>query len=188
MEKAELNSPDEQLMSEHACFFYRTRAEQLTVLVDYFSQGLAANELCVLATPELPETMITRLETKGLDVRRAVALGSFKILDMDQTYLDNNRFIAKYMIHNLGEFLKDARRLGYSGLRTAGEMSWLLSHGDSISEAINYQASVNNLQKTNNKLTGLCLYPFKDSFKEIIQPVLKIHPQHYLSANLERSY
>jgi hypothetical protein len=162
----------------HACFLYESAEERLSLLAKYFQEGLANNELCVLAVPEKTEAIVQKFKNIGFDPTESIKDGALCIFEMEDTYVPNGKFIAEYMIQNVTHFIEDAKSRGYNGLRTAGEMSWLNGHSEFIDEAIHYEDKVNDLITPDANFVGLCLYPVHEAFDEVIEGVLQTHPAY----------
>jgi hypothetical protein len=161
----------------HAAFFYETPEERLSTLAMYFLEGIADNELCVFVTADKPSDAVKKFKKYGADFRFVVKDGSLRILEMDSTYLPGGTFAADYALSNLKSYQQEAAKLGYSGLRTAGEMSWLYDHHDAAhTEAAAYEQRINKPPVANSKFIGLCLYPVQEHFTRVLRDVARTHP------------
>ena len=154
---------------------HKSVEERLDYLVRNYKEGFEQNKLCIYATPDCPEKAIDDFNAYGFDIQQAVANGSFKVFDMQQTYLPHGTFAVDFMLNNVEQFIEDAAKQGFNGTHTAGEMSWLYDQPDLWYEAIHYEGSINELQDCYPSFTGLCLYPTgKSTFIEDL--ALRIHP------------
>ena len=163
-------------MHGHISVLYDSPKQCMRLLAEYFKEGLAKNELCVFVWPAPKKQVIEELRVAGLDADEAVMSGDLRIFDMNSTYLPDGRFVADFMLDNVRNFIKDAREMGYKGLRTAGEMSWVYSHPDMIEEATAYEHDVNGLRDQNPGFTGLCLYPMRSHTTSTLKTALCTHP------------
>jgi hypothetical protein len=177
----------------HAAFLYNTSEERFEVLAKYFKEGLKNGELCVFVTADKPDDAADKLLEEGLDVREPIQTGQLRIFEMNDTYLPDGRFAANYMLSNVSNYIKEAKSLGYKGLRTAGEMSWIYEHPEFIEASHDYEDRVNDLGEQNPNFIGLCLYPIQDHFAKVLHDVSDTHPSfiyhgepmanlHYLAA------
>ncbi len=164
------------MIPQHVCLLYRTKDEKIKLLTEYFKEELENKKLCLLVTSEKSEDILENFNRYKLDISPAIKQGAFRILGVKETYLPHGKFFADYMIHNIHEFIEDAKSLGYSGLSTAGDMSWIYENGKFYSEAINYESKVNELTLPGSDFKGVCMYPFKQKFIESLQDALNIHP------------
>ncbi len=160
----------------HACFFYDSNQQRHKVLASYFQEGLDNKELCILVTPETPRQVLAGFKTLGHDLSDAVASGAFRIFDMHSSYISDGRFVSDFMLQNVKVFIEDAKSNGYSGLRTAGEMTWLYSAPEFTEEAKQYESDVNNLTTPSSHFTGICLYPTENANTKIVTDALQTHP------------
>jgi hypothetical protein len=167
---------DELNSRGHAVFLYDDSADSMEVAAEYFRGGVELNELCIFVTSACKKDVIREFKQFGFNPTKAINNGQLRLFEMQATCLPDGYFAADYMLHNVSSYTKDAQKLGYSGLRTAGEMSWLPDHIDAFTEAMAYDKNINNLHHDEPDFIGLCLYPVMESSSEIISGVLKTHP------------
>lgn len=172
----------------HAAVLYENPHERIQLLADYLREGLSRDELCILVTPEPLKEILDQLQTLDLDAHTAYDDGSLRIFDMQDTYLKGGDFVADYMLKNVETFLQDAREAGFTGLRTAGEMSWLHGALHAQPEAEHYESEVNKITHEHDDFLGLCLYPASNSFgADILRGVLNTHPKYVYDGQLYAS-
>lgn len=159
----------------HVLFMYDSREERMRVLAEYFGDGLANNELCIFVTPN-PGQVIENFRAVGLDVAQATEKGNLRVFEMNKTYLSSGKFAADFMLSNVKRFIKDAKAGGYTGLRTAGEMSWLHDHPEFTQEAGKYEKQISQLCGDHSEFTGLCLYPLRESTGDVLSAAMRTHP------------
>lgn len=170
----------------HVSVFYEERGELFSILADYFREGLMKHELCILVTANTKREIISHMRTHGLFIKEPLQKGDLRIFEMEQTYLPNNKFTTDFMIGNVASFIEDARSLGYDGLRTAGEMSWLTGRSEFTQEVTAYEMAVNDLTDAHSSFTGICLYPLNSDDSLASQP-LKTHPSYFQDGELSLS-
>lgn len=166
-------------------FLYEKPAERLRALADYFGAGLDRDELCVFVTPDSSPKVIDDFSSLGLHLDQAVEDGDFRIFEMAETYLPHGKFIANYMLVNVANFVIEAKAKGYTGIRTAGEMSWLDEHPEFLVGATHYETQINGLDTTNPEFTGLCLYPVHEGSSKLIDSALQTHPNFLYDGTVE---
>ena len=159
----------------HILLVYEDHDERLRLLAEYFGEGLANNELCVLVTPGPLDRVINDLRSAGLDAQQAANDDRLRIFEMTDTYLPHGKFIANYMLQNVTDYIAEARNKGFSGVRTAGEMSWLYGLPEFFEAADQYERMVTELGSNNPQLTGLCLYPVRQGSGRILDDALHTH-------------
>jgi KaiC/GvpD/RAD55 family RecA-like ATPase len=140
----------------HVLFMYDSHEERMQVLAEYFSDGLANNELCFFVTPQSLEEVTRDFLDIGFDIRDVVERGDLRVSEMVKTYLPDGRFLADFMLANVKDFIHEAKQGGYRGLRTAGEMAWLCDHPDFVDDARDYEEMVTELALQNGEFMGLC--------------------------------
>jgi hypothetical protein len=171
----------------HAFFVYGDDVERLDIISEYFRQGLDKNELCIFVTPETTKEAITNFKKRNLDVRDSIEQGSLRIFEMNSTYLPNGQFVAEYMLSNVRTFIEESKAQGFSGLRTAGEMSWLNDYPESSEQAADYERKVNDLVEPNSNFVGLCLYPMRQQNNGCIKMAASTHPTFILDDQAHRN-
>ena len=106
----------------HAALFYESPEEQLEILAQFFKDGIEQNELCIYVSSQPTEDILEQFAAHGFDARPAVTETNLRIFEMDKTYMPNGQFVANYMLHNLQDFIDDAKAAGYHGLRYRPEV------------------------------------------------------------------
>lgn len=162
----------------HLCFLYESPEERLRVLAEYFEEGLAQHDLCILVVPEEVAEITRRFQSIGFDVATPIKEGTLRVFEMKSTYLPHGKFVAEYMLHNVEHFIEDAKKQGYHGLRTAGEMSWINDYPEFIKDAERYEADVNTLTSPDSPFIGVCLYPVQNSRQEVLMSARHTHPSY----------
>lgn len=167
---------DQTTTNGHVCFVYSDAVERMTVLADYFKQGIAKSELCVFVTYSTQEDAIKDFQAVNFDATKAVAQGFLRIFEMEETYLPQGQFVKDFMLTNVQNFMNNAKENGFSGLRTAGEMSWINDHPEAFQDAVKYEEEVNALNQPEPCFVGLCLYPAQSTLTRVLEEVLHTHP------------
>ena len=171
----------------HALFMYRNAISENDFLANYFWEGLTQGDLCVLVSAHSRKDTIHMFATSGHDIEPYLKRNDLRIYNMTDTYLPNGEFVAKYMLSNVQSFVAEAKALGYKGLRTAGEMSWIEDNTEYVPEAVSYEASVNHLSEPDLKFTGLCMYRLGSDTVEIVEESLKQHPSYVYDGKVSKS-
>jgi hypothetical protein len=79
------------------------------------------------------------------------------------------------MLTLLNEAIEDALNDGFTGLRAAGEMTWILADAPGTENAIEYEALMNEFYPKTRAL-GLCLYHRSRFSPDMLHEVLRTHP------------
>jgi hypothetical protein len=154
----------------HACHFYRNRAELVAALVPYFIAGLRANERClwVTAPPFSAREAVQALWEKG--VEDAIQAHALRILDFNDWYTSSIKGLDVVQV-----WLNEEERAlaeGYSGLRIAGNMSFLKP--DEWSTFVEYEQAVTAHFKS-RRIVALCSYALSQCNDQQMSDVLHAH-------------
>jgi signal transduction histidine kinase len=160
----------------HVCPIYETPEEQLSVVVPYLQQGLNTGERCLyIADEDSIAEVVEVLARAGVEVTRERQLGALHLLSKVQRLLPSGVFSPEEMV----EFLRGAERQaladGFSGLRVAGEMTWVLELDPDCRRLIEYEASLNR-HLENSQSVIICQYNRQRFSPAIIHDVLRTHP------------
>jgi hypothetical protein len=140
----------------HIAQFYNTKGDVTEVLVPYMRNGLEDNELCVWVTAEISEgeareALVREIPSlqKHID-KRQLQLFSYRDWYLSGGYLDIGG-----VLNNALNRCHEALSNGYSGLRVAGNTSWLeQSDWDSFMEF----ESLLDSAVSDHKALVLCVY------------------------------
>ena len=144
---------------EHVCVLYETPEEQRTVAAAYLADGLARGERCYYVADSAAALGEFRVVLRGLgvdvdDVRRSRALLE---ATHDEAHLAGGYFDSERMLAMLNQALETALNDGFTGLRTCGDMSWLLGDPPGAQQVFEYEALLNQLFR-GVRACGMCQY------------------------------
>jgi signal transduction histidine kinase len=111
----------------HVCQFYKTKDDLIDILVPYFKAGLENHEFCLWVTSEplrAPEAK-EALATSVSDLEEYIKSGQMEILSHNEWYLKQGTFEQQRTIKRWTDKLDKCLTDGYTGMRTAGNMTWL---------------------------------------------------------------
>ena len=162
---------------QHICTVYDTRAEQLAVAAAYMSDGLARGERCLYVADSLDalEEVRRELGTHGVDAPAEEFRGALLLLTSDAAHLDGGSFDAERMLRMLNEAVEAALDAGFKGLRTCGDMSWLLRGAKGSEQVLEYEALLNQFFPT-VRAVGMCQYDRSRLPDHIVRGALASHP------------
>jgi hypothetical protein len=160
--------------SAHVCGFYDDRVQRLDLIADYYRVGLERNELCIFITDQKPSSFIKDLKKRDLDIDDAIQNGDFKLFAINPTYLPDGEFHHSEMLNNLRDFVKQAMKDNYSGVRGGGDMRWLKYKVPGKQDVGEYEAKINRFIRNNN-FTGLCLFPSSLKNLQITKDIIQTH-------------
>ena len=163
---------------DHICVFYRSEDALMEVLSPYIAQGILRRERCFCAQrPETLKRLIYDLRFLGIDVDREIARGTLELHTEDETYFPNRVFEPSTMMDMLLRAIETARNEGFTGLRTAGEMSWAVRGRNACDQILAYENLVDEIFP-GKSATGLCQYSVNDFDPETLDCVLENHKMH----------
>lgn len=169
---------------DHLCSYYETTAEQIAIVTTYIRQGLARRERCLyIADDQALNAAIDALEEAGVDVDGERARGALLLQTPHDTHLSSGRFDCDAMLGRLNDALERSLNDGFSGLRTADDMAWILEEAPGMDKAAEYEALLNEFYPDNHAL-GLCLYQRVQIPAPALDDALKTHPRVLLGSHL----
>ena len=144
---------------EHICALYDTEDEQVIVAAEYLADGLRTGQRAFYVAQS--RTALTRfraaLTQLGVQVIRAESRRALVLRTHAEAHLVDGRFDSERMLRLLNEAVEDALRDGFVGLRTCGDMSWLLTDPPGAEKLVEYEAMLNDFF-TGAPGCGMCQY------------------------------
>lgn len=112
----------------HFCQFYQNTQDLLDILVPYFRAGLENNEYClwVAKSPQEKEEVKEGLKRSLGDVAPYEQRGQLEFALYEGFYLKDGVFYPQGVLNGLSDWPHQASAKGYTGLRAAGDVSWLV--------------------------------------------------------------
>jgi hypothetical protein len=163
---------------DHVCVFYRTEEALSEVLIPFIADGLRRNERCFCAQrSHIARRLLFDLRFLGIDTEAALRRGALEIHTEDEVFLPNHRFEPRAMIDMLMRSVDDAVHHGFTGFRTAGELSWAARGLDNCDQLIDYEKMVDECFP-GKPATGLCQYDMSAFAPDVLERVLAAHRLH----------
>jgi signal transduction histidine kinase len=174
------NELEQQLTSlkqgDHVCLIYKNITEQMAAAVPFIRQGLARGERCVyIAADHAVEEVVQALAAAGVDVGQERQRGALRLLTKADAYLRSGEFDSQAMIDFLRQVENEALADGFSGVRIAGEMTWVLGPKGGLNRLIEYEAMLNHFLM-NSRSEILCQYNHSRFESPCVHDVLLTHP------------
>ena len=162
---------------DHICSIYDTEDEQFAIASEYLSDGLRNGERCLYAADSRATLNRFRsaLAAADIDVADALRRRAFIEATHAEVHLAGGRFDCEQMLRLLNEAVETALNDGFKGLRTCGDMSWLLMECEGREQVRDYEALLNPFFK-NVRGAGMCLYDRRRLPKHVIDAALDTHP------------
>jgi MEDS: MEthanogen/methylotroph, DcmR Sensory domain len=142
---------------DHVCQFYDTAGELAEALIPYFKAGLERQEACrwIAGGPEEVERANCAMRTAVADFDRRVAAGQMQIMSHEDWLRKCGILSTAEKIQGWLSFKDEALASGYTGLRSAGDLSSI--HETTLDEFLNYERAANRAFK-NQPIVSLCAY------------------------------
>lgn len=160
---------------DHVCTLFLSPEEQLVAAAEYIREGLARGERCLyVCCDRTPDEFRAALRQAQIAVDAEEARGALVLLTKHQGHLHGGTFDPDRMIDMLQKALKDTLKAGFTGLRAAGDMSWLLDEAPGSEKLAEYEARLNHFYESNHAL-GLCMYNVQKMPPAILDHCLATH-------------
>jgi hypothetical protein len=173
---------------DHACVFYRSEKSLMEVLTPYVADGLRKGERCFGAQkPSTIKQLYYDLRFLGIDVEKEIKRGALEFHIEEEVYFRQGRFEPGIMMDMLVQSIDKAVQLGFTGFRTAGELSWASKGKAECDMVIGYEHLV---QKTypGRAAIGICQYAIDEFPSEVLDSVLEAHRLHLVDREGESNH
>jgi hypothetical protein len=150
---------NEYRQGEHICVVYRGIEEQLAVASEYLADGLRRGERVyyVADSAEALRAFNEALAAQGIDPGEALRTTALIEATHADAHLLDGRFDSERMLGLLNEGIESALNAGFAGLRTCGDMSWLIGDPPGADQVVEYEALLNQLF-FGTRGCGMCQY------------------------------
>ena len=164
---------------DHICVFYRTETALLEILTPYIAEGLRKNERCFcVQTNEVIRRLSLDLQFIGVNVEREVARGALQFYTETEIYFENGSFDGEGMIRRLMWSIERTLKEGFSGFRSAGELTWASSETH-CKQVVGYEKMVQECFP-GKRATGLCQYRMSAFEPRVLEALLEAHQMHLI--------
>jgi len=172
---------------DHVCTLFTTRREQIGAAAEFIRGGLALGQRCLyICCEQTPDEFREELRDASIDVDAEETRGALEVITKAEGHLKGGSFDAARMIEMLAEELSDALATGFTGLRGAGDMTWLLDQAPGSHELLAYEALLNYFC-ANRPVVLLCQYSREKLSPKILESGLVTHPHVRVEPRLLRN-
>jgi MEDS: MEthanogen/methylotroph, DcmR Sensory domain len=162
---------------DHICVFYRSEDSLMEVLSPYIAEGLRKGERCFcVQRDEIAKRLEYDLRFIGVDVDSARKIGALEFHSADKVYLAGGRFDSTAMMDMLLCSIEGSLKKGFSGFRSAGDLSWAVEGRNECSQLLGYEALVEDCFP-GKPATGMCQYPIASFPPDLLKSILRLHRQ-----------
>ena len=169
-------SVNQYRQGEHICVLYDSADEQRSVAAVYIADGLQRGERCfyVAESSAALEQFRATLQSVGADVDQAQRARALVEATFDEAHLVDGRFDSERMLAMLNQAVETALNDGFAGLRTCGDMSWLLRNPPGAYQVVEYEALLNQFFR-GVRACGMCQYDCRRLPATLLDHALATH-------------
>ena len=162
---------------EHICVLYETAEEQRSVAATYLSDGLKRGERCfyVADSAAAIEQFRASLRALGVDVEHALRSRALVEATSNEAHLVDGYFDSERMLAMLNHAVETALNDGFAGLRTCGDMSWLIGDPPGAHHVVEYEGLLNQFFH-GVRACGMCQYDRHRLPEALLDHALATHP------------
>ena len=168
---------------DHVCALYETEKEMLAISARYVAEGLQAGERClfVAGSPDVLTRFRAALDALGLNSTDQLKRGALVLATNTEAHLAGGCLDSERMLRMLNDAVEDALNAGFQGLRTCGDMSWLIDKPEGSEQVVEYEVLLNQFFR-GVRAVGMCLFDHSRLPPVMLDHALASHP----SVALER--
>ncbi|MFC1484209.1 MEDS domain-containing protein [Candidatus Neomarinimicrobiota bacterium] len=161
---------------DHVFFLYESEEERRAFLAPFLIQGLEQSEKVSYVTDtHSADSILDYLRGYSMDIDLLISTGHLVISDVQDVYMRNRVFDPDEMIAFLRDETDKALAEGYTALRFACEMTWVLQEIEGSEQLLEYEAKLNDYL-LGNKCLAFCQYDRHRFASETLLDVLHAHP------------
>ncbi len=162
---------------DHVCLFYQSEDSLTDILVHYIIEGLEKEEKCFfIQKPSVVDRIKHRLSSAQIDVEREIARGSLLFQTHEQIYFPDGKFEPEAIVDTVGENVEKTIQDGFSGLRTAGDLTWAIENPEYHKRVLEWELTVPKCYSGGPPLLGICQYPAKTTPAKLRTTLRDAHP------------
>ena len=160
---------------DHICVFYDDHSELLQTICPYLVEGLLKGERCFcVQQPGFVPILLQSLASCGIDVDSVLKRRALEIHTQDEVYRPSGKFEPNQLMKMLETSIRAAREQRFTGLRTAGELSWAANGGCACDQLVAYEQMVDSCFPDTHAI-GMCQYRISDFSADVLDRVLASH-------------
>ena len=168
--------PNTYKQHEHICVLYDSADEQREVAAEYLADGLQRGErsFYVADSPASLDAFQRALQRRGIDVASTLRSGALILATHAEAHLFEGEFDSERMLAMLNLAVEAALNDGFAGLRTCGDMSWLLTDPPGAAQVVEYEAILNRFFD-GVRACGMCQYDRRRLPEALLDHALATH-------------
>jgi hypothetical protein len=160
----------------HMCLIYDRDDDRQKIVSEYMTAGLKQGEqIRYLTDTTAPEVVESWFLEAGVEFSEAGENPPLKIFSAENAYCPNGQFNPRELIPTLLPRYELAKKAGYTGQRSCGEMTWALKGIPGSDRLFEYEALLNTVV-AHFPHSGMCQYDARRFDGATLFNVLKVHP------------
>jgi hypothetical protein len=158
----------------HVCLIYDRDDDRQKIVSEYMAAGLKQGEQ-IRYLNDTTEAETVRSWLLEMEVALPEDDPALKVLSAESAYYPNGYFAPRELIPTLPPRYELARKAGYTGQRSCGEMTWVLKGIPGSDRLLEYEALLNTVV-AHFPHSGMCQYDARRFDGATLFKVLKLHP------------
>ena len=160
----------------HMCLIFDEEEYRRKIVAEFLAAGLKRGEQVRYMTDvSTSQDVVSWFADTGVELPRLREDGPFVMFSAENAYCPHGHFDPAETIERMKSRYAQAEKLGYSGTRGCGEMSWALKGIPGSERLIEFEALINAASETHHFL-GICQYDARLFDGATLLNVLKVHP------------
>ncbi len=157
----------------HICMIYDNEQQRRKIVSEFLSAGLELGEVIRYVTDgTTPEEVQTWLRESGMELPEN---DSFCVFNAEKFYCPGGHFDPRELIKGMLPRFEQYEKAGYRGVRSCGEMTWVLRDIPGSESLLEYEALLGTVGGAFPHI-GMCLYDANLFDGATIFKVLQLHP------------
>jgi PAS domain S-box-containing protein len=172
---------------DHIFCLYESFEELLDILTTYIEEGIRHHQkvICVLGDWS-PDEIEARLQAEKPGLEQYFRTGQLSLVDYSVNFTALETPTPDSLTEYLRQQTRQATAEGYTALRVAGEMTWLVRR-TGLEWLIEYESTVDDFIVDADYM-GLCLYDRRRFDPVFLMEMLKIHPTAAIGRDFVTDY
>lgn len=173
--------------NSHICLIYDNETHRDQVVHQFIAAGLRKGELVrYFADRTAPDTVKSWVSDAGYDPARLAEQGMVRIAAAEAAYCPSGRFDPPTLIAGMLHNYDEAKRAGFPGVRSCGEMTWALRDIPGADRLMEYELLISTVPDTFPHI-GMCQYDARQFDGATLFKVLEVHPHLIAGSQLVRN-
>jgi hypothetical protein len=173
--------------SHHICLIYDNEKQRQEIVAEYIAAGFRQGELVrYFSDTTTAATVRSWLLGMGVELPESDETGPLRISDAEKAYCPDGRFDPRRMIESMPARYDAAKKAGFRGTRSCGEMSWALKGISGSDRLLEYEALINTIDSPFPH-SGMCQYDSRLFDGATLFKMLQVHPYMIAQGQLVRN-